>query len=115
MSIGAISNIIHRSRKEMLSMEATEHAEMFEEKFGLKSGDYVEVGRARGAGSWTKARILTVEQCWFNANGGYTATITVLPLLMSGRVGNSRSVHMSIDRHGKQNEKQLPSMWARKI
>lgn len=62
---------------------------MFREHFHLQEGDYLEI-RPKGIGSWKSCRILTVQRCYSNQAGGYTADLTVARLLASGQIGTGR-------------------------
>lgn len=101
-SMGTIGKMMKKTRSEMIEREVDSVAEEFLRRFGLRDGDYIEFDRWNSSGSLlpTKARIVSIENCWRNANGGYTAFLQVVPLLVNGRLGNSRSLMISVNANG---------------
>lgn len=106
MSLGTIGRVMHTSRKRMLTMDVEQSAADFSEKFGMHIGDIVEAkrwSRRRGGAEpyWVKARICEVSSCYYNANGGWTAHLKVLPINVDGSLGCSRHVSATIDKRGR--------------
>lgn len=79
--------------------ECTRVEKEFESIFGASVGDCVEFIRIMGDRQIpTVGRIIEVQDIYQNSAGGTTATVRVVPLLASGRIGNSRSVQFATKR-----------------
>ncbi len=98
MSMGTIGKILKATRTQMIENEADHAANEFMRRFGLRDGDYIRL-KKRGR-EWTTARILSVESVYWNGAGGYTAEVTITPLLLSGKIGKTRSCYLSINANG---------------
>ena len=104
MSISTLGRSLKRSRTHMINDDVDANAEKFTKHFRMTDGDYIEFERWRpGADSQkilTRGRIVCVEDVFVNRGGNYTARVKVVPLLVSGQLGNSRGVVMVIDPDG---------------
>lgn len=75
-------------------------AEVFLSYFGMRDGDYIEFQRGR-ANPWSvTGRILAVEDVYWNARGGITANVMVVPLNRNGKLGKTVSVTMCVNADG---------------
>ena len=101
MSTGTLATVVKRTRAKMLSVETDSLAAEFTKRFAMHDGDYIEFERNTSHGLQMRTgRILCVEEVYCNQGGGYTAVVKVLPLLATGRVGNSRCVKMCVNKNG---------------
>lgn len=98
MSMGTIGKILKATRTQMIENEADHAASEFMKRFGLRDGDYIRL--RKNGGFWTTARILSVENVWFNQNNGYSAEVTITPLLVSGKIGKTRSCYLTVNANG---------------
>ena len=88
------------TRARMVEMESESISSEFTKRFGLSEGDYLEVKRRSGR-TWQPCRILSVSDCYCNQGGGYTATVLVAALLVSGRTGVGRNLMICTDFGGR--------------
>lgn len=103
MSMGTLGTMMRKTRTAMIEETVDSTAREFWKRFGLQDGDYIEFERPHhkeGRCLRTIGRIVMVEDCFFNQRGGYTASVKVAPLLIGGRLGNTRSVMMTINANG---------------
>lgn len=99
--MGAIGKLMRRTRTNMISADVDRTAEEFWSRFGLRDGDYIEFVAGRGAKTRSViGRILMIDDCYFNHGGGYTANVRVAPLLVGGRIGQSRRVALVVNANG---------------
>lgn len=87
------------SRSNMVEMEDSSVSAEFSRRFGLSEGEYLEVRRNIDS-QFRPCRILAVDNCYYNARGGFTATLKVLILLASGRTGTGRSIMVTTSANG---------------
>jgi hypothetical protein len=101
-AMGTLGRMFNRTRRELIEVDANETAEEFVKRFGMRDGDYLEFERFNNKGKSlpTLARIVSVEAVWWNANGGYTANVKVAPMLGGGRIGNTRSIFLTVRANG---------------
>ena len=98
MSMGTIGKAMKATRTQMIEGEADSIASDFTDRFRMRDGDYL---RFRKTGQlWKRARVISVEKCYWNNAGGYTAWITIAPLLAQGQLGKTRSLYMAVDADG---------------
>lgn len=101
MSMGTLGKTIKKTRTKMIERGADEIAREFTKRFGMKDGDYIEFERSSSGGKkLSQGRIFSVDQCYFNKGGGYTAWVHVLPLLVDGKLGRTTTVYMTINEDG---------------
>ncbi len=98
MSIGAIADIMKSTRTRMIEAEFDDVAGEFFRKFSLRDGDYIRFRRR--SSDWKNARIAMVDSVYWNQAGGWTAEITIVPLLKSGGLGKTRSLMICINANG---------------
>jgi hypothetical protein len=111
MAMGTIGKVMHRTRKQLVTLATNEAADLFTAKFGLRDGDIVELkqwirNHPKGGADhrWVKARIAEVTFCHYNSVGGYTAGLRVIPICQNGSLGCTRHAFMSIDKQGRDTE-----------
>lgn len=98
--MASIDNMMKRSRTAMIEESHDIANAEFTKRFGFRPGDFVTYKSNRDGGGLVKARILFCESCFYNARGGYTAYVKVLPLLVGGRLGNSRGMYFVVNANG---------------
>ena len=90
-SMGAIGKMLKRTRTKMVESEAERTANEFAERFRMRDGMYIRYTRNTSHGGMdTTGRIMSIESVFYNQRGGYTAIITVAPLLQTGQLGSTR-------------------------
>ncbi len=100
-AIGAFGRMIHKTHTSMLTERVHGVAEEIQERFGLRDGDYIEFDKEFGDRViTTTGRMIAAEACYPNQGGGYTGIIKIMPLLLDGRVGNSRSLTICTNSSG---------------
>lgn len=98
MSMGTIGKAMKATRTQMIESEAESTASEFTNRFGMRDGDYI---RYRKDGQhWKQGRIMSVESVYWNQRGGVTAEVTVAPLLVSGRLGKTRTLLLVVNANG---------------
>jgi hypothetical protein len=95
-----LRDVFAASRAEMVKSDTFGVAQAFQDAFDMREGDYLEVLMNDGL-RWQPCRILSVDQCYVNAGGGYTARLNVARLLATGRVGVGRSLTLVRKSNGK--------------
>ena len=91
--MGRMAEVMRGSRNAMLNEESKQSHDAVLDYFGIRDGDIIECWRNSNRGPiQTTARILSCDSCWYNQRAGYTASITVLPLLTGGRLGCSKQI-----------------------
>jgi hypothetical protein len=91
--MGRLAEAMRSSRNTMLTEESKQSHEAVRDYFGITDGDIIEYHRNTSTGPvQTTARVLSCDGCYYNAKGGYTAQITVLPLLVGGNLGGSKQI-----------------------
>ena len=98
MSMGTIGKLMKATRTQMIGDEADHISSEFVRRFGMRDGDYLRLQKRNG--QQTRARIISVESVYWNNAGGYTADITVAPLLVNGKIGKTRSCMLSVNANG---------------
>jgi hypothetical protein len=95
MSMGTIGRAMKATRTQMIESAAEMEAEKFTLYFGMRDGDYI---RYRKTGQeFKQGRIISVESVYGNQRGGWTAEVTVAPLLTSGKVGKTRTLYLVVN------------------
>lgn len=98
MSMGTIGKAMKATRTQMIESESEMIAEQFFDRFKMRDGDYI---RYRKDGHcWKQGRIISVESVYWNQSGGLTADVTVAPLLVSGKLGKTRSLLLCVNANG---------------
>ncbi len=98
MSMGTIGRAMKATRTQMIESATEMEAEKFTRYFGMRDGDYI---RYRKTGQQFKqGRIMSVESVYWNQRGGWTAAITVAPLLTSGKLGKTRTLYLVVNANG---------------
>ncbi len=101
MSMGTIARSMKRTRTSMIERQADDVAADFQHRFGMRDGDYIEFTRNTSHGPQIRlGRIMSVECCYYNQRGGYTAEVSIVPLLADGRLGKSMGVWMTVNANG---------------
>lgn len=103
MPLGTIGRMMNATRRTMITSQAIDAAEQFDNAFGLKTGDFIEAEFCctSDAMHWKVCRIAEVGKCFFNSFGGYTARVKVIPLNLDGGLGCTRKLILTIDKKGK--------------
>lgn len=99
MSMGTIGKLMKATRTQMIESQADRIARDFTTYFSMRDGDYIRVGK--DGKKPTDARIMSVNDVYFNANGGWTASITIAPLLVTGQLGKTKSCLLTVNSQGK--------------
>lgn len=95
MSLGTLGRATKHSRSAMLELEAEETAAEFVRRFHIRDGDYIAYWRKTAHGHVkTQARVVSVDHVYQNQAGGFTARVAVMPLLSSGRIGNTARIEL---------------------
>jgi hypothetical protein len=98
MNMGTIGKAMKASRTQMIESATEMESEKFTRWFGMRDGDYI---RYRKTGhQFKQARIVSVESVYSNQAGGWTAEVTVAPLLVSGKLGKTRSLYLAVTAAG---------------
>ena len=102
MALGTLGKMMRTTRTQMIRSSVATAAEECAKRFGLQDGDYIQFQRWNNVGKLlpTIGRIVLVDACWANGAGGYTAQIKVAPLLQSGSLGNTRTLHICVNKRG---------------
>ena len=98
MSMGTIGKAMKATRTHMIESEAEKIADEFTKRFAMRDGDYVRYRKT--GGQWKQGRIMSVESVYWNQRGGVTADVTVAPLLVTGRLGKTRSLYFVVNANG---------------
>lgn len=93
----SFGTMLKATRSKAVEIESERCDGEFESRFGLRSGDWIEVNRGHG---WQPARILMAECCYYNARGGFTAKVKLATLTKSGHISTSRGVFMTVNANG---------------
>ena len=98
MSLGTLGKSMKRTRTQLVETETDNIASEFHQRFGMRDGEYVEYQKDTRAGGSVVvlARILYVEDCYYNQGGGWTANIKVVPMLSGGRLGSTRTITIAM-------------------
>ena len=98
MSMGTIGKAMKATRTQMIET-ATEHeAAKFTQHFCMRDGDYIRF--CKSGEQFKQARIMSVESVFWNQASGWTAEITVAPLLKNGKLGKTRALILAVNADG---------------
>ncbi len=98
MSMGTIGKAMKATRTQMIESESEAIADEFTKRFGMRDGDYVRYRKVDG--EWKQGRIMSVESVYWNQQGGVTADVIVAPLLVTGKLGKTRSLYFIVNANG---------------
>ena len=96
----AIARQLTKARFKMIEENKARITEDFEREFNMKEGDVIEFFQNnQNGGKYRRlGKILFVEKCFFNGSGGWTGFVKVQALLQGERLGNTKSIFMTVDR-----------------
>lgn len=98
MSMGTLGKAMKATRTQMIESEAEIMSQEFTRRFGMRDGDYLRF--KKNGSEWKQARIMSVDCVFFNQRGGFTAEVTIAPLLVGGRLGKTRCLFLAINANG---------------